>query len=244
MWNDSPGKSYHRIKSSAWLRRVVILLPYHPCGWIRDFVVESSCQGFGEWAKTVGNLGWPDIDGGSSLGSDPWLRTGCKSLIQQMNDIQGWHGYNQGLCFWTFWLACFRKVIAPAMRTGDASFLQKLGQKFCKTSFQSFFLSNHFFLCHILCCFYSLFTIGKRLQHCFSYHLTWSCEGALRAPWYWRIFRKDSQSCLSGEMPRAFKSFCHGRSDLVEMLSGWIRAQVDTFEMLQLVDIFEEDLET
>ena len=144
MWNDSPGKSYHRIKSSAWLRRVVIILPYHPCGWIRDFVVESSCQGFGEWAKTVGNLGWPDIDGGSSLGSDPWLRNGCKSLIQQMNDIQGWHGYNQGLCFWTFWLACFRKVIAPAMRTGDVSFLQKLGQKFCKTSFQSFFLSNHF----------------------------------------------------------------------------------------------------
>ena len=81
IWNDSPGKSYHRIKSSAWLRRVVSILPYHPCGWFRDFVVESSCQGFGEWAKTVGNLGWPDIDGGSSLGSDPWLRNGCKSLI-------------------------------------------------------------------------------------------------------------------------------------------------------------------
>lgn len=192
-----PGKSYHRIKSSA-------------------------CQGFGEWAKTVGNLGWPDIDGGSSLGSDPWLKDGCKSLIQQ-NDIQGWHGY-KGLCFWTFWLACFRKVIAPATRTGDVSFLQKLGQKFCKTSFQAFFPSNHFFLCYILCYFYSLFTIGKRLQHCFSYYLSWSCEGALRAPWHWRIFRKDSQSCLSGEMPRAFKSFCHGRSDLVEMLSGWIRA--------------------
>lgn len=160
-----------------------------------DFVVESSCQGFGEWAKTVGNLGWPDIDGGSSLGSDPWLRNGCKSLIQQMNDIQGWHGYNQGLCFWTFWLACFRKVIAPAMRIGDVSFLQKLGQKFCKTSFQSFFLSNHFFLCHILCCFYSLFTIGKRLQHCFSYYLTWSCEGALRAPWY----------CTDGSSARTHK---------------------------------------
>ena len=166
MWNDSPGKSYHRIKSSAWLRRVVILLPYHPCGWIRDFVVESSCQGFGEWAKTVGNLGWPDIDGGSSLGSDPWLRNGCKSLIQQMNDIQGWHGYNQGLCFWTFWLACFRKVIAPAMRTGDVSFLQKLGQKFCKTSFQSFFSLK------------SLFPVSHSVLLLFTFH-NWKAVATL-----------------------------------------------------------------
>ena len=110
----------------------------------------------------------------------------------------------------------------------------------------SFFsgLWNHFFLCYSVTLIH--FSQSESGCNIVSYvYLTWSCssKGALWAPRYWRIFHKYSQSCFSGEMPCAFKSFCHGRSDLVEMLFGWIRAQVDTFGMLQLVDILQEDLE-